>query len=1044
MKSSELCRDQQDRRRDIRKHTNPSGEHDLNGIDYLEVDESQTRLTVYFIAKAPAHITENNVRIDGGIRIRNIRVKAIHRCNPEDPRADGCLQIEVDHPGDFSTYTLRLVNTDARGRPGNEPLEGFDPRYAQLDFSFKARCPTDLDCAPSDTCPPPTLDEPEINYLGKDYNSFRQLILDRLSLIMPDWKERHVPDIGITLVELLAYAGDYLSYYQDAVANEAYLDTARQRISVRRHAKLVDYQMHEGCNARAWVYVTVEEDTKENAPLAKAENVYFISSHDRSFGEVLNSDDLRDVPFSDYEVFEPVIQEPNQPLQFYVKHNDISFYTWHERECCLPRGATSATLRDEWVVEQKEPPQDNGQGYEDQSASYPQSKEQSSGKGQKRIPSRAPKKPSRKIPYDEPDPDVPPTTPPRSRHLRLKAGDVLIFEEMFGPFTGVQADADPSHRHVVRLTKVEPGVDVLYDQPVLEIEWAAEDALPFPLCISAIGRAPECRYREDISIAHGNVLLVDHGRRVGSTGTESPEAWEVPTAQEEDAGCLAAGEPRETLLRAGEFHPRLKRQPLTYAAPFPVPAAVARQQFHLLWRLMARVRARIERLWREIRAGRPLTDEEIAELRAIFGSGALKSVGSLDSDEQAKLIERLLQHEERLLAKKARRVKSLTARAMAGYVLGQFEEDELADMFGMRLLEDVGLRGNQLTGPASLALTQDPREALPCVSLREENLVGETPRQTPGTWLPQSDLLETSGQDRNFVVEIDNDGRAHLRFGDGDCGRAPIPETKLTATYRVGNGTRGNVGAEAISHLVFRQPVSGTNPRVRNPLPAVGGVDLEPLAEAKLFAPMTFRGQLERAVTRDDYALLAQQSAPAKIQQTAAAPLRWTGSWYEVQVAIDPFDSEDLDQDLRELVEGALYRYRRIGHDLRVQPAKYVALDIILTVCVLPHYLRAHVKADLMDLFSNRMLPAGKPGFFHPNNLSFGEGIYLSKLVAAAQGVTGVETVRVTQLQRLYEAPNNEIDNGVLPLGPLEVGRLDNDRSLPEHGKLLLNIKGGR
>ena len=72
---------------------------------------------------------------------------------------------------------------------------------------------------------------------------------------MPEWRERHVPDIGITLVELLAYVGDHLSYYQDAVATEAYLGTARQRISVRRHARLVDYQMHEGCNARAWVTI---------------------------------------------------------------------------------------------------------------------------------------------------------------------------------------------------------------------------------------------------------------------------------------------------------------------------------------------------------------------------------------------------------------------------------------------------------------------------------------------------------------------------------------------------------------------------------------------------------------------------------------------------------------------------------------------------------------------------------------------------------------------------------------------------------------------
>ena len=74
---------------------------------------------------------------------------------------------------------------------------------------------------------------------------------------MPDWTEQHEPDIWITLVELLAYIGDDLSYYEDAVATEAYLQTARNRVSVRRHARLVGYRLHEGCNARAWVCLNV-------------------------------------------------------------------------------------------------------------------------------------------------------------------------------------------------------------------------------------------------------------------------------------------------------------------------------------------------------------------------------------------------------------------------------------------------------------------------------------------------------------------------------------------------------------------------------------------------------------------------------------------------------------------------------------------------------------------------------------------------------------------------------------------------------------------
>ena len=83
-------------------------------------------------------------------------------------------------------------------------------------------------------------------------------------------------------------------------------------------------------------------------------------------------------------------------------------------------------------------------------------------------------------------------------------------------------------------------------------------------------------------------------------------------------------------------------------------------------------------------------------------------------------------------------------------------------------------------------------------------------------------------------------------------------------------------------------------------------------------------------------------------------------------------------------------------------------------------------------------------GLFHPDNLTFGEDIYLSKLVAAAQSVEGVESVMVTKMQRWCEMPNDEIENGVLPLAPFEIARLDNDPSLQENGKLSLDMRGGR
>jgi hypothetical protein len=119
---------------------------------------------------------------------------------------------------------------------------------------------------------------------------------------------------------------------------------------------------------------------------------------------------------------------------------------------------------------------------------------------------------------------------------------------------------------------------------------------------------------------------------------------------------------------------------------------------------------------------------------------------------------------------------------------------------------------------------------------------------------------------------------------------------------------------------------------------------------------------------------------------------------------------------------------------------------------VLPNYLRAHVESALLDVFSSRVLKNGSKGFFHPDNLTFGEGVFISQIVAAAQAVPGVQNVQVTRLERweLVEPAPNEADsdalpaNSVLTLGPFQIARLDNDPNFPENGRLSLDIRGGR
>ena len=328
---------------------------------------------------------------------------------------------------------------------------------------------------------------------------------------------------------------------------------------------------------------------------------------------------------------------------------------------------------------------------------------------------------------------------------------------------------------------------------------------------------------------------------------------------------------------------------------------------------------------------------------------------------------------------------------------------------------------------------QNVRAALPAVGLWE---IGGS------RWSARPDLLASGPDDRDFVAEIDNRGVANMRFGDGELGRRPATDVAFQARYRIGGGTVGNVGAEAICVLVLKNfRIDGVEVIVRNPMPAVGGMDAEPIEEARLLAPGAFRGRIERAITAADYAELAGRDSRL---QRASARLAWTGSWYEADVAIDPLGTETADDPLLAALTADLYRYRRMGHDLRVQPARYVPIRLRLEVCALPGYDRGYVKAALLARFGTRRSSSNVRGFFHPDELQLGQSIALSRVIAAAQAVAGVECATVTEFHRLFAAPNNEILNGALPLAANEIAQLDNDPNHPERGQLRIDVRGGR
>jgi hypothetical protein len=814
----------------------------LNGIDFLEVQDDQSKLDVHFLHALPGpgavdpvpadpskELKGSNFIIEGGVRLTGIKVK------PTVIRAGNMLTIEVDAPGDFSTYTLRLVvsPTDLR------TPDGFDPQLAAVDFSFKVDCPSEFDCASDQVCPPDQLDEPEIDYLAKDFDSFRRLMLDRLSVLTPDWQERNPADLQVALVEMLAYVGDHLSYYQDAVATEAYLGTARKRISVRRHARLLDYFMHDGCNARTWVVFEVKQGSSADGKTLQAgqnplfptgnvsqEELVLLASGSPPPGPIIDPTTLARVLSENPIAFETMLD-----LTLHAAHSQIDFYTWSDDQCCLPQGSTRATLLN-------------------------------------------------------------------AGPLQLQKNDFLLFEELISPTTGLPADADPTHRQVVRLIAVEPTTDRLDNTAIVNIEWAAADALTFPLCLSAVkvNAQGQQEVLPVVSVARGNVTLADQGITVINTKPTDPSRL-VPAV----------------VPALGTYRPHLDAGPLTYRGPF----------------------------------------------------------------------------------------------------------DDRADS------------KSDLKPAASALMRWEVQAARPVIELQGMD----------ETWVParQADLLSSDKFATEFVVELESDGIAYLRFGDDFHGRKPRPPATFSAVlYRLGNGAAGNIGADVLSRIVI-DPTGAGITHVRNPLAGRGGVDPEATEAVRTFAPAAFRRQ-ERAVTAADYAKVTQRHPEV---QKAAATLRWTGSWYTMFITIDRVGGRPVNATFEDEIRTFIERYRMAGYDVEINGPIFVPLDLALKVCVESGYFRSNVKQALLAAFSNRDLPSGKRGFFHPDNFTFGQPVYLSQLYEVAMSIAGVQSVDITRFQGWGKAANQELDNGVLTPNRLEVIQLDNDPNFAENGKLEFVMQGG-
>lgn len=536
-------------------------------------------------------------------------------------------------------------------------------------------------------------------------------------------------------------------------------------------------------------------------------------------------------------------------------HNEMAFYTWSDARCSLPKGAVSATL-------------------------------------------------------DGHFPD-------------LQAGMYLALEEVTEARSGSQADRQLSQRQVVLLTGVEafntdsePLIDPVTELPITEISWHSEDALRFSLCISSETAIEEGRrYIEPVSVARGNMVLVDHGQTM--SGERLPDvpfptlSWAPGQGMQPElakgsscAQVICEQEQAETI--PPRYQPTLASRPLTFAPEY-VPYAPASE-------------------W---------------------------------------------------------------------------------------------LR------------TPPPSETFASLSLLADDGVESLPYQVV------KDLLAADRSALVFTPEIERNGLVSLRFGDNVYGRRPLPGTQFTATYRVGVGTAGHIGADKLYHLAL--PIPEVT-EVRNITPGVGGRNPETHAEIRKRAPFLFKTQ-ERAVTREDYQTLGRRVAG--IQDVTCAYIH-TGSWMTTFALPDPEGRVEVSDSLQTTLRNHYEKFRLVAHDVDVSSPVYVPLEVTLHVCVAPNASKSHVRQRLLTLFSPNRLADGSLGLLHPDRFRAGETLHLSPWLAAAQNVEGVIAAKATRFRRFGDARTSGLADRKLTFGRTEIARVDNDVSHPGNGVFLLDMDGGR
>lgn len=312
--------------------------------------------------------------------------------------------------------------------------------------------------------------------------------------------------------------------------------------------------------------------------------------------------------------------------------------------------------------------------------------------------------------------------------------------------------------------------------------------------------------------------------------------------------------------------------------------------------------------------------------------------------------------------------------------------------------------------------------------------VGQGVAFTP--WSYVESLTQAGPNQLVFTTNVDEYGNTSLEFGDGINGAIPPANQVISALYRISAGASGNLKSGTIEEVTF---IPGNNVpeaigylSVSNPSASFGGADGDDNDQirAKVKNAITTR---RRAVTLADYAALATQVPTVGRAKAIAAVYTAVTLYLQSQnddsvtpgvVSGTPTNSWN---ELSAQVSSYLADKIPVGTTVTIQPPTYVDLYVTLDVAAVPSYRNEDLEQELRDVFLN------PGGLFAYENVTFGQLVAYSTVMAKAAGVEGVQSVVISKLNT--DNSNSASTAGIqLTNGQIPVLQTSN---------LIINVTGG-